>query len=206
MQFTVKVKVEWQQEDGTVASAELGRIDSDGLHSAADLGLKLSDTKPILAQLQNIVTKVQVRSHCQSVRSCPSCRAPSHNSLRETQLAAATRSSQEDTNSPASGRGAKGSWSGAHPDFIVRTRAVSGGRQLKPEQPDRSRSRNIDPSHLCEQGIHDRAHRHETRDHFLKNVTGLWPFFTLYFSALRAASLLRSVRAFCPSSPVQACR
>jgi hypothetical protein len=74
MRFTVKV--EWQQEDGTVATAELGRIDSDGLHSATDLGRKLSDTKPILAQLQNIVTKVQVRSYCELVRSCPSCRAP----------------------------------------------------------------------------------------------------------------------------------
>jgi hypothetical protein len=74
MQFTVKV--EWQQEDGTVAMAELGRIDSDGLNSATDFGLKLSDTKPILAQLQKIVTKIQVLSCCQSVRNCPSCRAP----------------------------------------------------------------------------------------------------------------------------------
>jgi hypothetical protein len=55
MQFAVRV--EWQQEDGTAATAELGRIDSDALQSAADLDLKLSDTKPILAQLQNIVTR-----------------------------------------------------------------------------------------------------------------------------------------------------
>ena len=47
MKFTVKV--EWQQEDGTVATAELGRMNADGLNSATDLGLKLSDTKPILA-------------------------------------------------------------------------------------------------------------------------------------------------------------
>jgi hypothetical protein len=67
MRFTVKV--EWQQEDGTVTTAELGRIDSDALHSAADLGLNLSDTKPILAQLQNIVTNIQVRSYCESVRT-----------------------------------------------------------------------------------------------------------------------------------------
>ena len=67
MRFTVKV--EWQQEDGTATTAELGRIDSDALHSAADLGLKLSDTKPILAQLQNIVTNIQVRSYCESVRT-----------------------------------------------------------------------------------------------------------------------------------------
>ncbi|MEA2538897.1 MAG: hypothetical protein QOH35_263, partial [Acidobacteriaceae bacterium] len=48
------VKVEWQQEDGTVAAAELGGLDAVGLHSATDLGLKLSDTKPILTRLQNI--------------------------------------------------------------------------------------------------------------------------------------------------------
>ncbi len=74
MRFTVKV--EWQQEDGRVATVELGRIDSDGLNSATDLGLKLSDTKPLLAQLQNIVTTVQVLSYCQAARRCPSCRAP----------------------------------------------------------------------------------------------------------------------------------
>jgi hypothetical protein len=74
MRFTVKV--EWQREDGTVATAELGDLDVDRLHSATDLGLKLSDTKPILARLQNIVTATQERSYCESVRNCPSCRAP----------------------------------------------------------------------------------------------------------------------------------
>jgi hypothetical protein len=74
----VTVKVEWQQEDGTVATAELARIDSDALYTAADLGLKLSDTKPILAQIWSIVTNIQARSrsYCESVRSCPSCRTP----------------------------------------------------------------------------------------------------------------------------------
>jgi hypothetical protein len=70
------VKVEWQQEDGTVAAAELGGLDAVGLHSATDLGLKLLDTKPILTRLQNIVTATQVRNYCESVRNCPSCRAP----------------------------------------------------------------------------------------------------------------------------------
>jgi hypothetical protein len=74
MRFTVKV--EWQQEDGTVATAELGRLDGGGLHSANDLGLKLADAKPILARLQNIVMTMRVRSYCKSVRNCPSCRAP----------------------------------------------------------------------------------------------------------------------------------
>jgi len=35
-----------------------------------------TDTKPILTQLQNIITKVQMDSYCQSVRGCPSCRLP----------------------------------------------------------------------------------------------------------------------------------
>lgn len=70
------VKVEWQEEDGTVTTANLGQIDSDALQSAADVGLKLSDTKPILTQLQNIVTKVQMDRYCESVRSCPSCQLP----------------------------------------------------------------------------------------------------------------------------------
>jgi hypothetical protein len=47
-----------------VATAELGGLDGGGLHSAADLGLKLSDKKPILTPLQNIVAATQVRSYC----------------------------------------------------------------------------------------------------------------------------------------------
>jgi hypothetical protein len=74
MRFTVKV--EWQQEDGTVVTAELGKLNAGGLRSATDLGLKLFDTKPILTRLQNIVTVTQVRSSCESVRNCPSCRVP----------------------------------------------------------------------------------------------------------------------------------
>jgi hypothetical protein len=74
MRFTVKV--EWQQEDGTVATAELGELDAGGLRSATDLGLKLSDTKPVLARLQNIVTATQISSYCESVRKCSSCRVP----------------------------------------------------------------------------------------------------------------------------------
>lgn len=70
------VKVEWQEEDGTVATAELGQIDSNALQSASDVGLKLSDTKPILTQLQNIIIKVQMDRYCQSVRCCPSCPLP----------------------------------------------------------------------------------------------------------------------------------
>jgi hypothetical protein len=64
------VKVEWQEEDGTIAGADLGQIDSNPLQSASDVGVKLSDTKPILTQLQNIITRVQMDRYCQSVRCC----------------------------------------------------------------------------------------------------------------------------------------
>ena len=67
------VKVEWQEEDGTKAHADLGQIDSNAIQSASDVGLKLFDTKPILTQLQNIITKIQMDHYCQSVRCCPSC-------------------------------------------------------------------------------------------------------------------------------------
>ena len=66
MRFTVKVA--WQQDDGTVATAELGELYAGGLRSATDLGLKLSDAKPILTRLQNIVTATQVSSYCESIR------------------------------------------------------------------------------------------------------------------------------------------
>jgi hypothetical protein len=74
MRFTVKV--EWQEENGSVATAELGKIESAALQSAADVGLKLSDTKPILVQLQDVVIGIQMRDYCGSVRDCPSCRRP----------------------------------------------------------------------------------------------------------------------------------
>jgi hypothetical protein len=74
MRFTVKV--EWQQEDGTLALAELGEVYAGDLRTATDLGLKLSDTKPILTRLQNIVAATQVKSYCESVRKCTSCREP----------------------------------------------------------------------------------------------------------------------------------
>jgi len=72
MQFTVKM--EWEQEDGTVGMIELGRIESGAPQSAVDVGLKLSDTKPILSQIQKVVTSIQLRKYCESLRRCPGCR------------------------------------------------------------------------------------------------------------------------------------
>jgi len=66
MQFTVKM--EWEQEDGTVGMIELGRIESGAPQSAVDVGLKLSDTKPILSQIQKVVTSIQLRKYCESLR------------------------------------------------------------------------------------------------------------------------------------------
>jgi hypothetical protein len=74
MRFTVKV--EWQQDDGTVVTAEVGELYAGGLGSATDLGLKLSEAKPVLTRPQNIGAATQVSSYCESVRKCPSCRVP----------------------------------------------------------------------------------------------------------------------------------
>jgi hypothetical protein len=51
------VKVEWQEEDGTLTGAELGQIDSNALQAASDVGLKLSDTKPILTHFRTSLLK-----------------------------------------------------------------------------------------------------------------------------------------------------
>ena len=76
MRFTVKV--EWQQEDGTVTTAELGRIDSDALHSAADLGLKLSSIEVFEPMLTAEEAAAQLRMHTKTLqryaREGPKCR------------------------------------------------------------------------------------------------------------------------------------
>jgi Sulfatase-modifying factor enzyme 1 len=41
MQFTVKV--EWSREDGSIAAAEIGLVDSGVCRSATDVGLKLAE-------------------------------------------------------------------------------------------------------------------------------------------------------------------
>ena len=66
MRFTVKV--EWQQEDGTVTTAELGRIDSDALHSAADLGLKLSSIEVFEPMLTAEEAAAQLRMHTKTLQ------------------------------------------------------------------------------------------------------------------------------------------
>jgi len=63
MGFTVKV--EWQLEDGSIASAELGTMECGPCRSASDLGLVLADAKPILNRLQ----QVSILSSGGSIRS-----------------------------------------------------------------------------------------------------------------------------------------
>jgi hypothetical protein len=70
-----RVKIEWNREDGSIATAELGQIECGPCQSAADVGLKLADAKPLLARLQQVVVSEQVRHYCEAARLCPSCQA-----------------------------------------------------------------------------------------------------------------------------------
>ena len=69
MGFTVKV--EWQREDGSTASVDLGAVECGPCRSASDVGLALADAKPILRRLQEIVVSEQLRRHCEPARTCP---------------------------------------------------------------------------------------------------------------------------------------
>ena len=71
MRYTIKV--EWEQEDGSVATAEPGTLEAHSCQSAADVGLKLADVKPLLTRLQEVVVTEQLRQYCQQARPCPSC-------------------------------------------------------------------------------------------------------------------------------------
>lgn len=68
------VKVEWQREDGSTASADLGAVECGPCRPASDVGLARVDAKPILSRLQQVVITEQLRSHCEGARPCPGCR------------------------------------------------------------------------------------------------------------------------------------
>jgi hypothetical protein len=70
-----RVKVEWNEEDGGIATADLGQIECGSCQSAAEVGLKLADAKPILAKLQQVVVTQQLRRYCEAARLCPACKA-----------------------------------------------------------------------------------------------------------------------------------
>ena len=59
MRYTVKL--EWEQENGDLGIVELGVVDSTACESAADVGLRLGDVKPLLARLQEIVVSEQLQ-------------------------------------------------------------------------------------------------------------------------------------------------
>jgi hypothetical protein len=71
MRYTIKA--EWEQEDATVVVAELGMIEGEACQSAAHVGLKLADVKPLFTRLQEIVVREQLRHYCNQARSCSSC-------------------------------------------------------------------------------------------------------------------------------------
>jgi hypothetical protein len=50
-----RIKVEWENEDGSVEATELGQVQTGACLSAADVGLKLVAAKELIARLQEIV-------------------------------------------------------------------------------------------------------------------------------------------------------
>ena len=57
-----RVKMEWKQEDGSIATAELGQVECGRCQQAADVGLKLAAAKSLLARLQQVVVSQQLRA------------------------------------------------------------------------------------------------------------------------------------------------
>jgi hypothetical protein len=73
-----RVKVEWESEAGGVESAEIGEIEAGACRSADDVGLKLMSAKELMARLQELVVKQQLRRHCEASRPCRECGIPRH--------------------------------------------------------------------------------------------------------------------------------
>jgi hypothetical protein len=69
-----RIKVEWENEDGSVEATELGQVQTGACLSAADVGLKLA--KELIARLQEILITRQLRRHCETARPCPGSNAP----------------------------------------------------------------------------------------------------------------------------------
>jgi hypothetical protein len=71
MQFTIRV--EWQQDDGCLASSSVATINLEACQSAADVGLKLAEGKRILNRMEQIVMDEQLRRYCEEKRTCSVC-------------------------------------------------------------------------------------------------------------------------------------
>src|SRR5580704_13280310 len=67
------ITVNWQREDGSITTTQLGTLDRGACLSAVDVGLQLADAKRILGRLQEIVVSKQLQRHCEAVRPCPGC-------------------------------------------------------------------------------------------------------------------------------------
>jgi hypothetical protein len=70
-----RVKVEWENEDRSISSADLGQFERGPCESADDVGLKLAEAKALLTPLQHIVVSQQLQKYCAAARFCPSCHA-----------------------------------------------------------------------------------------------------------------------------------
>jgi hypothetical protein len=57
------VKAEWIQDDGTSGTVELGALERGVLTTAADVGLRLEEAKPLMARLQALFVQEQLRRH-----------------------------------------------------------------------------------------------------------------------------------------------
>jgi hypothetical protein len=76
LEFTITVN--WRREDGSIATTQLGTLDHSTCRSAEDVGLQLTDAKPILGRLQEIVVSEQLQRHCEAVRPCSRCHHRRH--------------------------------------------------------------------------------------------------------------------------------
>jgi hypothetical protein len=59
LEFTITVN--WRREDGSIATTLLATLARGACRSAEDVGLQLSDAKPILGRLQEIVVSEQLQ-------------------------------------------------------------------------------------------------------------------------------------------------
>jgi hypothetical protein len=76
IRFTITVN--WQREDGSITTTQLGTMDRGACRSAEDVGLQLADGKQILGRLQEIVVNEQLQRYCEAVRPRPSCHRRRH--------------------------------------------------------------------------------------------------------------------------------
>lgn len=65
-----RVKLEWDQDDGVTATADLGEVECGACVSAADVGLTLANVKPLLARLQEVVIAQQLHRYYEAARLC----------------------------------------------------------------------------------------------------------------------------------------